>query len=267
MAFLMTVSLFVMNGMTNSKSSSNFKLVIRINLEYSVTSSSTSSLNSVLEAPSSSRLFIHFLIHKPSVNGISTLIHSAGDSRLADISSWKISLVRDVLRRVLNIGVKELCEQVLKRKKRRWWVRSWILRRSDLGAPARLFKELELEDPSSYANILRKGSHWLAGASEEITRLKAVRLGCLAAATNQPLDNITEMAMQNEDYDFPPEDTEDVLLDEPPAITSVKTEGWLGHMSATCRATKRQHITMVAYTWRRAAEPAASCVARLKDNI
>ncbi|KAG8318936.1 hypothetical protein J6590_102204 [Homalodisca vitripennis] len=31
------------------------------------------------------------------------------------------------------------------------------------------------------------------------------------------------MAMQNEDYDFPPEATEDVLLDEPPAITSVKT--------------------------------------------
>ncbi|KAG8319600.1 hypothetical protein J6590_088385 [Homalodisca vitripennis] len=31
------------------------------------------------------------------------------------------------------------------------------------------------------------------------------------------------MAMQNEDYDFLPEATEDVLLDEPPAITSVKT--------------------------------------------
>lgn len=31
------------------------------------------------------------------------------------------------------------------------------------------------------------------------------------------------MALQNEDYDSPPEDTEDVLLDEPPAITSVKT--------------------------------------------
>ncbi|KAG8269569.1 hypothetical protein J6590_104866 [Homalodisca vitripennis] len=264
MAFLMTVSLFVMNGMTNSKSSSNFKLVIRINLEYSVTSSSTSSLNSVLEAPSSSRLFIHFLIHKqlenqPRVNGPLNVGLKAA-CVVCTVSSIGVS-------RVLNIGVKELCEQVLKRKKRRWWVRSWILRRSDLGAPARLFKELELEDPSSYANILRKGSHWLAGASEEITRLKAVRLGCLAAATNQPLDNITEMAMQNEDYDFPPEDTEDVLLDEPPAITSVKTEGWLGHMSATCRATKRQHITMVAYTWRRAAEPAASCVARLKDNI
>jgi hypothetical protein len=44
---------------------------------------------------------------------------------------------------------------MLKRKKRRWWVRSWILRRNDLGTSARLFKELELEDPSSYANILR----------------------------------------------------------------------------------------------------------------
>ncbi|KAG8304154.1 hypothetical protein J6590_101138 [Homalodisca vitripennis] len=60
-----------------------------------------------------------------------------------------------LLARVLNTGVKDLCEQMLKRKKRRWWLRSWILRRSDLGASARLFKELELEDPSSYANILR----------------------------------------------------------------------------------------------------------------
>lgn len=66
-----------------------------------------------------------------------------------------IGVSREVLRRVLNIGIKELCEQMLKRKKRRWWVRSWILRRNDLGASARLFKELELEDPSSYANILR----------------------------------------------------------------------------------------------------------------
>ncbi|KAG5888011.1 hypothetical protein JTB14_007130 [Gonioctena quinquepunctata] len=66
-----------------------------------------------------------------------------------------IGVSRDVLRRVLNVGVRELCEQMLKRKRRRWWVRSWILGRNDLGALARLFKELELEDPSSYANILR----------------------------------------------------------------------------------------------------------------
>ncbi|KAG8282656.1 hypothetical protein J6590_031907 [Homalodisca vitripennis] len=45
-------------------------------------------------------------------------------------------------------------------------------------------------------------------------------------------------------------------------VTNAATYG-LVHMSATRRATKRQHITMAAYTWRRAAEPAASCVARL----
>ncbi|KAG8256739.1 hypothetical protein J6590_063052 [Homalodisca vitripennis] len=64
-----------------------------------------------------------------------------------------IGVSREVVRRVLNIGVKELCEQMLKRKKTLWCVRSWILRRSDLGGSARLFKELELEDPPS--SILR----------------------------------------------------------------------------------------------------------------
>lgn len=41
------------------------------------------------------------------------------------------------------------------RRKRRFWVRQWILRRNRLGASATLLKELALEDKEGYKNHLR----------------------------------------------------------------------------------------------------------------
>lgn len=40
-------------------------------------------------------------------------------------------------------------------QKKRSWVRDWIRRRNNLGASATLMKELSMEDPKSYHNIMR----------------------------------------------------------------------------------------------------------------
>jgi hypothetical protein len=36
-----------------------------------------------------------------------------------------------------------------------WWSRPWIMRREELGASARLFQELQAEDPETYRNVFR----------------------------------------------------------------------------------------------------------------
>lgn len=48
-----------------------------------------------------------------------------------------------------------LCNMNKNRKKRRFWVRQWILRRNRLGASETLLKELALEDIEGYRNHLR----------------------------------------------------------------------------------------------------------------
>lgn len=45
-----------------------------------------------------------------------------------------------------------------RRKQRSVWVREWIKRRDTLGASSNLLKELRVEDPTSYRNILRMSS-------------------------------------------------------------------------------------------------------------
>ena len=42
-----------------------------------------------------------------------------------------------------------------RRKKRRWWVRPWVLRRPLLGQYSRLMQELELEDEMAFKNFVR----------------------------------------------------------------------------------------------------------------
>ncbi|KAI4455677.1 hypothetical protein MML48_9g00012276 [Holotrichia oblita] len=48
-----------------------------------------------------------------------------------------------------------LCDMNKSRKKRRFWVKQWILRRNRLGASETLLKELALEDKEGYRNHLR----------------------------------------------------------------------------------------------------------------
>lgn len=60
----------------------------------------------------------------------------------------------------ISILVKEELKTILinmckNRKKRRFWVRQWILRRNQLGASNTLLKELALEDKEGYRNHLR----------------------------------------------------------------------------------------------------------------
>ena len=66
----------------------------------------------------------------------------------------------------LKPAVREVCLQLVneiqnilvnqkKRKRRRWWVRSWILRRNKWGASEMILKELALEDCDTYRNHLR----------------------------------------------------------------------------------------------------------------
>ena len=63
---------------------------------------------------------------------------------------------------VVRLGVAIICDHLIKelskkklRKRRRWWVRSWVLRRQALGASNRLLRELAEEDPDAYLNHLR----------------------------------------------------------------------------------------------------------------
>lgn len=63
--------------------------------------------------------------------------------------------VRDVVNTLANILHEELRVISKKRKKRRFWVRQWILRRNQLGASDTLLKELASEDKEGYRNHLR----------------------------------------------------------------------------------------------------------------
>lgn len=63
---------------------------------------------------------------------------------------------------VVRLGVALICDHLIcelskkkLRKRRRWWVRSWVLRRQALGASNRLLRELAEEDPDAYLNHLR----------------------------------------------------------------------------------------------------------------
>ena len=67
-------------------------------------------------------------------------------------------LVREGLVVMCDYLMKE-CQQILekrnKRKKRRWWVKPWIMRRNTLGASNILLVELTSEDRDIYKNNLR----------------------------------------------------------------------------------------------------------------
>lgn len=66
-----------------------------------------------------------------------------------------VQLNRSTLRQILRMGVEELCENELKRKKRSVWVRKWIRRREHLGASNTLLRELAVEDTTEYFKFLR----------------------------------------------------------------------------------------------------------------
>nr|CAD7431022.1 unnamed protein product [Timema monikensis] len=51
--------------------------------------------------------------------------------KISSVGPW-----REYLRRLLRIGVRELCMQMLQHKERHWWARLWIGRREQLGADA-----------------------------------------------------------------------------------------------------------------------------------
>lgn len=77
------------------------------------------------------------------------------------ISVKKMSSVginRNVLRQVLRMGVKELCERELRKKRRTLWIRKWINRREELGASNTLLRELAAEDVSEYFKFMRMNS-------------------------------------------------------------------------------------------------------------
>ncbi|KAK9736842.1 hypothetical protein QE152_g11271 [Popillia japonica] len=48
-----------------------------------------------------------------------------------------------------------LCNMNKTRKKRRFWVKQWLLRRNRFGASETLLKELALEDKEGYKNHLK----------------------------------------------------------------------------------------------------------------
>lgn len=56
---------------------------------------------------------------------------------------------------LLQQELKKICIANKNRKKRRFWVRQWILRRNKLGVSETLLKELALEDKESYRIFLR----------------------------------------------------------------------------------------------------------------
>lgn len=63
-----------------------------------------------------------------------------------------VQIVADLLKKELE---RIVCNMNKSRKKRRFWVRQWILRRNTLGASKTLLKELALEDKEGYRNHLR----------------------------------------------------------------------------------------------------------------
>ena len=66
-----------------------------------------------------------------------------------------VGINQNVLRHILRLGVKELCEKKLKKKRRTLWVRNWINRREELGASSTLVRELVVEDPQEYFKFMR----------------------------------------------------------------------------------------------------------------
>lgn len=62
-------------------------------------------------------------------------------------------LLRSILKLVIH-ETEDICLEIMQKPKR-VWVKSWILRRNDLGASNCLLKELALEDPKEYFLALR----------------------------------------------------------------------------------------------------------------
>lgn len=74
------------------------------------------------------------------------------------MASGKRKLVCSVVREIcvqLSRELQHILENNQNKKKRRWWVRQWILRRNTHGASGRLLKELAIEDTEAYRNHLR----------------------------------------------------------------------------------------------------------------
>ena len=60
------------------------------------------------------------------------------------------------------VVAKVIKNELIRRQNAKWkvpkrnvWVKPWIKRRTDYGAPNTLLKELKNEDPAAYRNILR----------------------------------------------------------------------------------------------------------------
>ena len=64
---------------------------------------------------------------------------------------------RNRIRKFLRVTITEISEELLLNlsTKKRKWVRNWIKRRKELGASSRLIKELSIEDPTSFFNLMR----------------------------------------------------------------------------------------------------------------
>lgn len=69
-----------------------------------------------------------------------------------------VGISRVELRRLILMCVSDVCIDLIeniRNKKKRSWVREWIKRRDRLGASGTLIRELAVEDPKSYYNIMR----------------------------------------------------------------------------------------------------------------
>ena len=67
-----------------------------------------------------------------------------------------------VQRRVVNRLIRSACTEIsqeilneLESKKKRKWVKAWVARRGKFGASDNLLRELAIEDPAGYMNVLR----------------------------------------------------------------------------------------------------------------
>ena len=65
---------------------------------------------------------------------------------------------RRVVNRLIRFACTEISQEILNElesKKKRKWVKAWVARRGKFGASDNLLRELAIEDPASYMNVLR----------------------------------------------------------------------------------------------------------------
>ena len=75
-----------------------------------------------------------------------------------NLAQQYLELEQNILEDELAIAMhvqEEAIQQARRKKKRRVWVRPWLIRRPDLSQYERLMRELELEDAAAFKNFVR----------------------------------------------------------------------------------------------------------------